>query len=75
MEQYKSKFEERTSREDYGDFEDEIGEAKELYSEFKAKMNKALSFDVSKLKMNELEDKKNQLEFIIENLEMMNEQI
>ena len=75
MEQYKSKFEEKATREDYGDFADEIEEAKELYSEFKAKMNKALSFDVNKLKMNELEDKKNQLEFIIENLEMMNDQI
>jgi hypothetical protein len=72
---YEAHFNERTSREDYGDFEDEIEEAKELYSEFKAKMNKALSFDVSKLKMNELEDKKNQLEFIIENLEMLNEHI
>ena len=75
MEPYKSKFEERTTREEYGDFEDELERAKELYDEFKSKVDEAFKFDVRQLKMKDLEDKKNQLDFLIETFEVVNDQI
>lgn len=69
------KFQERTTREEYGDFEDELERAKELYDEFRSKVDAAFKFDVRQLKMKDLEDKKNQLDFLIDTFEVINDQI
>jgi hypothetical protein len=74
-ESYSRQFKERATREEYGDFEDELERAKELYEDFKSKVDKAFSFNVKQLKMKDLDDKRNQLSFIIETLELVNDQI
>ena len=69
------KFQERVTREEYGDFEDELERAKELYEEFKSKVDAAFKFDPRELYIKGLEDKKNQLDFLIETFEVINDQI
>lgn len=70
-----NKMQERATREEYGTFEEEIERTKELYEEFKSKVDEVLNFNPKDLYMAGLEDKKNQLNFLIETFEVINDQI
>lgn len=66
---------ERATRAEYGDFQKELQKVKELYEEFKSKVDEALSFDPEDLYMSGLDDKRNQLDFLVETFEVINGQI